>query len=107
MTHQRERAATADTHCLSLPPPPPLPPPFAFVTTISLSFFLQLSDDERIELAKHVYDKAAGRVKVVGTGTFEGTVEEQAAFCKRMDEVTDAVVVLICKLKVVSVEVVV
>ena len=47
-------------------------------------------------MAKHVYDKAAGRVKVVGTGTFEGTVEEQAAFCKRMDEVTDAVVVLIC-----------
>ena len=56
---------------------------------------LQMSNDERIELARHVYTKAAGRVKVVATGTFDGTVEEQAAFVNLMAKEVDAVVVLI------------
>jgi 4-hydroxy-tetrahydrodipicolinate synthase len=37
----------------------------------------------------------AGRAKVVASGTFEGTVEAQAAFVNRMGKEVDAVVVLI------------
>ena len=54
-----------------------------------------LSDDERLDLASRVVDRAAGRVPVVATGTFGGFVDQQAAFVRRMAETgVDAVVVL-------------
>ena len=36
-----------------------------------------LSPDERLQLAKHVVETAAGRVAVVASGTFGGSVEDQ------------------------------
>jgi len=44
----------------------------------------QLTDDERTALATRVVRHAAGRVPVVATGTFGGTVEEQARTIVRM-----------------------
>lgn len=58
-----------------------------------------LSDEERLQLAQFVVEKAAGRVAVVATGNSGGgSMEEQAAFCNRMAAVPglDAVVVLTC-----------
>jgi len=43
-------------------------------------------------LLQRVSAKAAGRVSVVASGTFDGTVEEQAAFVKQMKTHVDAVV---------------
>lgn len=58
----------------------------------------ELSPDERLELARHVAKRAAGRVAVVACGTFGGPVEEQASFVNRMAAEVDAVVVLTCQL---------
>ena len=44
----------------------------------------QLTDDERTVLATRVVRHVAGRVPVVATGTFGGTVEEQARTIMRM-----------------------
>jgi 4-hydroxy-tetrahydrodipicolinate synthase len=57
-----------------------------------------LSNEERLELAAFVNKVVAGRASVVGSGTFEGSVEEQAAFCTKMAEHVDAVVVLTCQM---------
>jgi len=57
-----------------------------------------LSPDERLALARHVATKAAGRVAVVASGTFGGSVEEQAAFVVKMGAEVDAVVVMTCHL---------
>ncbi len=56
---------------------------------------LQLSNDERLQLAKRVHDKAAGRAVIVASGTFEGTIQEKAEFVKKMGEIVEAVVVLV------------
>jgi 4-hydroxy-tetrahydrodipicolinate synthase len=57
-----------------------------------------LSREERLQLAKFVRDEVAGRVCLVASGTFGGTLEEQAAFCVEMSNYCDAVVVLTCQL---------
>ena len=57
-----------------------------------------LTEEERLQLAGFVSEKAAGRVSVVGSGTFGGAIEEQAAFVNKMAEKVDAVVVLPCQL---------
>lgn len=44
----------------------------------------ELTGDERLEMVRFVVEKARGRVPVVATGTFPGTLEEQASFCKAM-----------------------
>jgi len=64
-----------------------------FAVCLSSEMF-QLSDRERLRIAKCVNDKVAGRVKVVASGTFGGTVEEMAAFSLQMAEHCDAVVLI-------------
>eukprot|EP00937_MAST-01D_sp_MAST-1D-sp2_P001319 g1319.t1 len=57
-----------------------------------------LSPTERIELARRVKQRAGDGVAVVASGTFGGTVEEQADFVNKMAAEVDAVVVLTCQL---------
>jgi 4-hydroxy-tetrahydrodipicolinate synthase len=57
-----------------------------------------LTEQERLDLAEFVHTKAAGRAAVVGSGTFGGTIEEQAAFVNKMATKVDAVVVLVCQM---------
>lgn len=57
-----------------------------------------LSDDERVLLARTVKLQAAGRVPVVACGTFGGSIEQQAAFINRMSLECDAVVVVTSQL---------
>jgi 4-hydroxy-tetrahydrodipicolinate synthase len=54
-----------------------------------------LTGDERLALARHIVERAAGRVPVVASGTFGGPIESQAGFVRRMRETgVDAVVVI-------------
>ncbi|XP_065840544.1 4-hydroxy-tetrahydrodipicolinate synthase-like isoform X2 [Oscarella lobularis] len=57
-----------------------------------------LSDDEKVQLARHVKCRAAGRVPVVACGTFGGSVEEQAKFVIKISKEVDAVVVVVNQL---------
>ena len=43
-----------------------------------------LSSAERLRVAQCVKDTAAGRVPVIATGTFGGTMAEMAEFCTQM-----------------------
>eukprot|EP00035_Acanthoeca_spectabilis_P002033 m.84474 g.84474 ORF g.84474 m.84474 type:complete len:345 (+) comp11310_c0_seq1:48-1082(+) len=67
-------------------------------TVAQSSEMYSLTPDERLECAKTVKAAAAGRVPVLASGTFEGTVEEQANFVNRMATDADVVVVLVCNL---------
>lgn len=59
----------------------------------------ELTPDERPALAEHVVKRAAGRVPVVASGTFGGSIGKQAAYVRRMaDTGVAAVVVLSCQL---------
>jgi len=54
-----------------------------------------ISEDERILLTKHVVDYVKGRVPVVATGSFGLTVEDKAAFTKKIyDTGVDAVIMI-------------
>lgn len=54
-----------------------------------------LTDDERLAVARCVVQRTAARVPIVATATFGGPVEQQATFIRRMaDTGVDAVVVL-------------
>ncbi|MBD2703151.1 dihydrodipicolinate synthase family protein [Spirosoma sp. BT702] len=44
----------------------------------------ELTDAERLAVTKQVVDRAGGRVPVVATGTFGGSITEQADFVKRI-----------------------
>ena len=58
-----------------------------------------LTPDERLRVAARVVQRASGRVPVLATGTFGGTVDEQAAFVRRMaDTGVTAVVVITSQL---------
>jgi 4-hydroxy-tetrahydrodipicolinate synthase len=57
-----------------------------------------LTEQERLDLAEFVTKKAAGRAAVVASGTFAGTIEEQAAFVNKMATKCDAVVMLVCQM---------
>ena len=54
-----------------------------------------LSADERIALVQRVLDRTAGRVPVVATGNFGGTLEEQIASVQRMSALGVAATVLL------------
>ena len=54
-----------------------------FANCLSSEMF-ELSEDERLQLTKHVVDVVAGQVPIVATGTFEGTIAQQADFTKKI-----------------------
>ncbi len=63
------------------------------------SEMFHLDDRERLEVTRRVVNRAGGRVPVVATGTFGGSIDDQAAFVRRMaDTGVDAVVVIVCLL---------
>ncbi|OCX53040.1 dihydrodipicolinate synthase family protein [Mucilaginibacter sp. PPCGB 2223] len=65
-----------------------------FANCLSSEMF-ELSDAERLLVIKHVIKVANGEVPVVATGTFEGTVDQQADFVKRVNDAgTDAVIAI-------------
>src|ERR1700742_4311916 len=54
-----------------------------------------ISEDERIELTRHVVRYVNGRVPVVATGSFGLTIEDKAEFTKRIyDTGIDAVILI-------------
>jgi len=59
----------------------------------------EMSDEERLAVARRVVARAAGRAPVVASATFGGALESQADFVKRMAETgVAAVVILPCQL---------
>ncbi|RVT80013.1 dihydrodipicolinate synthase family protein [Flavobacterium sufflavum] len=54
-----------------------------FANCLSSEMF-ELSEAERLQLTKHVVDVVAGQVPVVATGTFEGTIQQQADFTNKI-----------------------
>ncbi|MCE7068833.1 dihydrodipicolinate synthase family protein [Dyadobacter sp. CY327] len=54
-----------------------------FANCLSSEMF-ELSEQERLDVTQTVVDQVDGRVPVVATGTFPGSVAEQAAFTKRI-----------------------
>jgi 4-hydroxy-tetrahydrodipicolinate synthase len=54
-----------------------------FANCLSSEMF-ELSEAERLQLTKHVVDVVAGQVPIVATGTFEGTIQQQADFTKKI-----------------------
>ncbi len=54
-----------------------------FANCLSSEMF-ELSDAERIQLTKHVVDVVGGQVPIVATGTFEGTIQQQADFTNKI-----------------------
>lgn len=65
----------------------------------------KLSNAERLALARRVVERADGRVPVVASGTFDGTIAEQADFIKRMAETgVKAVTVIASKIAEHSVD---
>ncbi|MFL9830006.1 dihydrodipicolinate synthase family protein [Flavobacterium sp. ST-87] len=54
-----------------------------FANCLSSEMF-ELSEAERLQVTKHVVDVVAGQVPIVATGTFEGTISEQADFTKKI-----------------------
>jgi 4-hydroxy-tetrahydrodipicolinate synthase len=65
-----------------------------FANCLSSEMF-ELSDAERLLVIKHVIKVANGAVPVVATGTFAGTIDQQADFVKQVSDTgTDAVIVI-------------
>jgi 4-hydroxy-tetrahydrodipicolinate synthase len=59
----------------------------------------EMSDEERLAVARRVVQRANGRVPVVASATFGGSLDSQAGFMKRMAETGVAAVVLLpCQL---------
>ncbi|WP_256009849.1 dihydrodipicolinate synthase family protein [Desertivirga xinjiangensis] len=54
-----------------------------FANCLSSEMF-ELSEEERLTLVKHVVTVADGAVPVVATGTFEGSLQQQADFVKKI-----------------------
>ncbi len=55
----------------------------------------ELTDSERLSITKQVVERAGGQVPVVATGTFGGSIEQQADFVKRIyDTGVQAVIVI-------------
>ena len=54
-----------------------------------------ISEDERLELTKHIVTYVKGRVPVVATGSFGLTIEDKAEFAKRIYETGINAVILI------------
>ncbi|MBD0296146.1 MAG: dihydrodipicolinate synthase family protein [Flavisolibacter sp.] len=65
-----------------------------FANCLSSEMF-SISEDERLELTRHVVDYVNGRVPVVATGSFGLTIEDKAEFTKRIyDTGIDAVILI-------------
>ena len=62
-------------------------------TVCGSSEMYTLTDEERLKMAKHVSAKAANKVPVVATGTFGGSIQNQAQFVKKMADTGIAAVV--------------
>jgi 4-hydroxy-tetrahydrodipicolinate synthase len=59
----------------------------------------ELTDSERLSITRQVVNRAGGRVPVVATGTFGGSIEQQADFVKRIyDTGVQAVIVITSEL---------
>lgn len=54
-----------------------------FANCLSSEMF-ELSEAERLQLTKHIVDVVAGQVPIVATGTFEGTIQQQADFTNKI-----------------------
>jgi 4-hydroxy-tetrahydrodipicolinate synthase len=54
-----------------------------FANCLSSEMF-ELSEAERLQVTKHVVDIVAGQVPIVATGTFEGTIQQQADFTNKI-----------------------
>lgn len=54
-----------------------------FANCLSSEMF-ELSEAERLQVTKHVVDVVAGQVPIVATGTFEGTIQQQADFTNKI-----------------------
>jgi 4-hydroxy-tetrahydrodipicolinate synthase len=68
-------------------------------TVAASSEMYEMSDEERLTVARRVVGRAAGRAPVVASATFGGALEGQADFVKRMAETgVAAVVILPCQL---------
>ena len=65
-----------------------------FANCLSSEMF-ELTDQERISVTKTVVDQVAGRAPVVATGTFGGTVADQAEFVKRIYQTGVQAVIII------------
>ena len=64
-----------------------------FANCLSSEMF-QLSEEERLQVTKHIVKITNGKVPIVATGTFGDCLESQAAFVKKIYEVgADAVIV--------------
>lgn len=65
-----------------------------FANCLSSEMF-ELTEEERISITAHVVEAAGNAVPVFSTGTFGGTIPEQADFCKRIaDTGVEAVVAI-------------
>ena len=65
-----------------------------FANCLSSEMF-SISEDERLELTKHVVEYVKGRVPVVATGSFGWTIEDKAEFTKQIyDTGVDAVILI-------------
>jgi len=65
-----------------------------FANCLSSEMF-SISEDERLELTRHVVDKVNGRVPVVATGSFGLTIEDKAEFTRQIyDTGVDAVIMI-------------
>ena len=64
------------------------------VVVLVVVLFLQLNNEERVEIAHRVVKKVSGRVPVVVGATFEGGLEEQAKLMNTMGEIADSVVII-------------
>lgn len=65
-----------------------------FANCLSSEMF-ELSNDERLQVIKHVIKVANGAVPVVATGTFGGTISSQADFIKKVSDAGANAVILI------------
>lgn len=65
-----------------------------FSNCLSSEMF-ELTEQERLQVVKHVVNVAGGAVRVVATGTFGGEIQTQADFVKKIYETgADAVIVI-------------
>lgn len=65
-----------------------------FANCLSSEMF-SISEDERLEITKHIVDNVKGRVPVVATGSFGLTIEDKASFTKQIfDTGIDAAIMI-------------
>lgn len=65
-----------------------------FANCLSSEMF-SISEDERLQLTKHIVDYVAGKVPVVATGSFGLTIEDKAEFTKKIyDTGIDAAIMI-------------